>query len=130
MVKAGYDLRWEDGVVVYSTTNLLYLSELWTRKAILHELAHAWHLRNWPPRHAPMEVAWQRVRDAGMYRDVRDVSGKTIPSAYALTNALEYFAELSAAYFVGINYFPYDRRGLLRYDPVGAALVKAMWSAP
>ena len=66
--------------------------------------------------------------DRSLYRDVQDMNGKLIPRAYATANQLEYFAELSAAYFVGINYFPYDRAGLQRYDPAGAAMVEAVWS--
>ena len=124
----GYDLRWANGIVVYSTTNLMFLSELWTRKAIVHEMAHAWHIGHWPEKHPPILSAWQQAMDRQLYRDVQDVNGKLIPKAYATANQLEYFAELSAAYFVGINYFPFDRDGLQRYDPAGAAMVEAMWS--
>ncbi|AOW14387.1 hypothetical protein LPB72_03385 [Hydrogenophaga crassostreae] len=127
LAEKGYDPRWEDGIVVYSTTNLMYLSELWTRKAILHEMAHAWHLRNWPVKHPPLMSAWQKTRAAGLYLNVQDLAGKSIPKAYATVNQLEYFAELSAAYFVGINYQPFDRAGLAAYDPVGSAAVEAMW---
>jgi hypothetical protein len=124
----GYDLRWANGIVVYSTTNLMFLSELWTRKAILHEMAHAWHIGHWPEKHPPVLSAWQQAMDRRLYRNVQDVNGKLIPTAYATTNQLEYFAELSAAYFVGINHFPFDREGLRRYDPAGAAMVEAVWS--
>lgn len=124
----GYDPRWAHGIVVYSTNNLMVLSELWTRKAILHEMAHAWHIGHWPEKHPPILSAWQQAMERGLYRDVQDVNGKVIPKAYATTNQLEYFAELSAAYFVGINYFPYDRAGLRRYDPAGAAMVEAVWA--
>lgn len=124
----GYDPRWANGIVVYSTTNLMFLSELWTRKAILHEMAHAWHIGHWPEKHPPILSAWQQAMERGLYREVQDVNGKLIPKAYATTNQLEYFAELSAAWFVGIDHFPYDRAGLQRYDPVGAAMVEAMWS--
>jgi hypothetical protein len=127
MADRGYDLRWEDGIVVYSTTNLMYLTDLWTRKAILHEMAHAWHLRNWPAQHPPLLQAWRKAVAAGRYRNVQDVNGKTIASAYATANHLEYFAELSAAYFVGINYQPYDRTGLSVYDPLGHDTVEDLW---
>lgn len=124
----GYDPRWAHGIVVYSSTNLMHLSGLWTRKAILQEMAHAWHIGHWPERHPPILSAWQQAMDRRLYRDVQDVNGKLIPTAYATTNQLEYFAELSAAYFVGINHFPFDREGLRRYDPAGAAMVEAVWS--
>ena len=124
----GYDPRWANGIVVYSTSNLMFLSELWTRKAVLHEMAHAWHIGHWPERHPPILSAWRQAMDRQLYRDVRDLNGKVVPRAYATANQLEYFAELSAAYFVGINYFPFDRAGLQRYDPAGAAMVEAVWS--
>jgi hypothetical protein len=40
------DPRWQDVIVIYSAKNLLYLNELWTKKALMHELAHAWHIGN------------------------------------------------------------------------------------
>ena len=30
-------------------------------------------------------------------------------------------------YFVGVEYFPRDRAGLERYDPVGYALIEKLW---
>ena len=127
MAAKGYDPRWEDGIVVYSTTNLMYLTDLWTRKAILHEMAHAWHLRHFPVQHPPLLLAWKKAMAATRYLNVQDVSGKTIAKAYATANHLEYFAELSAAYFARINYQRYDRAGLSAYDPVGRAVVEDMW---
>ncbi len=36
-------------------------------------------------------------------------------------------AELSAIYFVGGNYYPYDRAQLKKYDPVGYKMVEDLW---
>ena len=47
-------------------------------------------------------AAWQNAESAGLYRNVNDVNGKLLAEGYATRNQLEYFAELSAAYFVGI----------------------------
>jgi hypothetical protein len=30
-------------------------------------------------------------------------------------------------YFVGGNYFPFDRAGLAVYDPVGESMVRTLW---
>jgi hypothetical protein len=125
---ATHDPRWQHAVIVYSAENLMYLDGLWSKKALLHELAHAWHVTRWPERHPPIHQAWQNAVDRGLYRDVVDHKGRKIASAYAETNSLEYFAEMSAAYFVGINYFPFDRRGLKAHDPQGHALVESLWS--
>jgi len=69
--------------------------------------------------------------------DIGNVSGVTIGSyafaayqqAYAAQNHLEYFAELSCAYFVGCNYAPFNRAELKEYDPAGFALIEALWQA-
>jgi threonine dehydratase len=46
-------------------------------------------------------------------------NGKMIPAACAIrSNQLEDFAELSAMYFVGGNYHPFDGAGLTQHDPV------------
>lgn len=122
------DKRWEHALIVYSAENLMYLDELWTRKAIFHELAHAWHIVNWPEKHPPIFEAWKNAQTNNKFLNVKDIKGKTIRSAYARSNQLEYFAELSAMYFVGGNYFPFDKRGLKQYDPVGYGMVERLWN--
>jgi hypothetical protein len=64
----------------------------------------------------------------GLYKDVMDNKSRVIASAYAIKNPLEYFAELSAASFVGINYHPFDKKGLERYDPTGHRMIEQPWS--
>lgn len=121
------DRHWGHALVIYSAKNLMYLDELWSNKAVLHELAHAWHITHWPERHPPIYQAWRNALNKGLYRNVQDIKGRLIPTAYARKNQLEYFAELSAMYFVGGNYFPYNRRGLRRYDPEGYRMVESLW---
>ena len=124
---AHLDPNWNHVIVVYSATNLMYLSSSWAKKALMHELAHAWHVTHWPEKHPPIFQAYQAARSAGLYRNVKELKGKVIPEAYALKNQLEYFAELSAMHFVGGNYFPFDQGGLASYDPVGARMVRSLW---
>lgn len=121
------DPTWNEVIVVYSAKNLMYLDSLWTKKALMHELAHAWHILNWPEKHPPIHGAYAAAMTQGLYRNVRDNKGKVIPNAYAARNRLEYFAELSAMYFVGGNYFPFDRAGLAAYDPNGESMVRTLW---
>ncbi len=47
--------------------------------------------------------------------------------AYALTNELEYFAELSEAYLGKNDFYPYNRKQLEQYDPDGYAIMKNIW---
>jgi hypothetical protein len=121
------DQRWGHAVVIYSAENLMYLNELWARKALFHELAHAWHIVNWPEKHPHIYKPWKQAIAAKKYENVMDLKGKTIKKAYAVKNQLEYFAELSAIYFVGGNYFPYDKSRLKDYDPSGFNMVKGLW---
>lgn len=121
------DPEWGHSLVIYSANNLIYLNKLWSRKAIMHELAHAWHIMNWPEKHPPIYDAWNKTKNSSRFKNVKEVKGKTIKNAYARKNQLEYFAELSAIYFVGGNYYPYHRKGLEKYDPEGYKMVQALW---
>lgn len=121
------DPRMASSIVVYSATNYVWLSEFWALKALVHELAHAYHLEQWPELHPRIYDAWEHARKLGLYRNVKDENGKTLDQGYALQNHLEYFAELSCAYFVGCNYAPTNRAALRLYDPDGCALVEKLW---
>ncbi len=124
----GHDARWEHSIIIYSADNLMYLDELWSKKALVHELAHAWHVTHWSDYYAPIHQAWKNAVQNGLYKGVIDNKNRVIASAYAIKNPLEYFAELSAANFVGINYYPFDKKGLERYDPIGHRMVEQLWS--
>ena len=121
------DPRWNGVIVIYSAKNLMYLDSLWTKKALMHELAHAWHIMNWPEKYEPIYAAYVNAKSKDLYRNVKDYKGKTIPTAYAIKNQLEYFAELSAIYFVGGNYFPYSKSDLKNYDSAGFEMVSLLW---
>ena len=108
---------------------LLYLNAVWSKKALTHELAHAWHLTHWPAKHTPIVDAYTAAKASGLYLRVKDDKGKLIDKAYATHNPLEYFAELSAIYFVGGNYYPFDRTRLIRYDPVRTRMLRNLWAS-
>ena len=74
-----------------------------------------------------MLKAYENARQVGLYRNVRDVDGRDIEKAYALKNYKEYFAELSAIYFTGGNYHPFNKQGLREYDPQGYAMIQKAW---
>lgn len=121
------DERWSSCLLVYCAENYTQLSNLWALKAVLHELGHAHHKEHWEEDQADIMAAWKNAVDKGLYVNVREDTGKTIPKAYALTNQLEYFAELTTLYFAKCNYAPFDRAGLKKYDPVGFAMIQKMW---
>lgn len=121
------DPRWSDCIVIYSAENYMWLSDLWALKALVHELAHAFHLEQWPENQTDILRAWRNAISQGLYQGVKDDAGKTVERAYATVNQLEYFAELSCMYFARSNYQPFNRAGLRSYDPSGCAMVEKMW---
>ncbi|WP_077343072.1 hypothetical protein [Pseudocolwellia agarivorans] len=123
-----YDNKWEHSIVIYSAKNLMYLTDMWAKKALTHELAHAWHIMHWPDKYAQILNPWKNAKSKGLYKNVKDYKNRIKPNAYAIKNNLEYFAELSAMYFVGGDYYPYEKIELAKYDPMGVAMVKRLWS--
>jgi hypothetical protein len=121
------DPRWGDSIVVYCAENYVRLSDLWAIKSIVHEFAHAYQLHNWPEDQPEIMRPYQDAMKQGLYHKVNDVDGKTIDAAYATTNQLEYFAELTCMYFAGCNYKPFNRSELEQYDPDGYAMVELFW---
>lgn len=122
------DPLWNHAVVVFSARNYVELSDLWAMKALMHEMAHSYHHRNWPQTQPDIEKAWQNAVSKGRYRRVPDSeSGAMIEAAYAITNGPEYFAELSTCYFSRINYHPEQREALKAYDPEGYEMIRKMW---
>lgn len=102
----------------------------------LHELAHAFHFRALPDGfdNAEIKAAYQRAMQGGLYDRVERTLGNGKPStferAYAMTNAMEYFAETTEAYFSRNDFFPFTREELLRHDPEMHALLKKQWGVP
>ena len=47
--------------------------------------------------------------------------------AYALTNAQEFFAEATEAFFARNDFFPYTRAELEALDPETGALLAKLW---
>ena len=121
------DPRWQHAIIVYSAKTLMYLDDTWTKKALMHELAHAWLISNWPQRHPPIYETYLNAKKKGLYLNIKDYKGKDIETAYALKNQMEYFADLSSIFFVGGNYFPFDKEGLMEYDLKGVEMLNTLW---
>ena len=121
------DPRMGRGLVIYSARNFVWLSEFWSRKLLVHEFAHAWHLEQWPETQEDIWTTYQAAMAKKLYREVKTDDGNTLVLGYAAANQLEYFAELSCAYFVGCNYQPFGREELKAYDLNGYRLIERMW---
>ena len=100
----------------------------------LHELAHAYHDRvlGGHPAIAEIEAAYQKAKASGTYDRVerQDAEGhRRMDRAYAMTNAFEYFAESTEAYFGRNDFFPFTRAELQQHDPGMCALLAKLWGA-
>lgn len=92
-----------------------------------HEFAHAYH-HLLGVDDAPVAAAYEAAKASGAY-DAVDRNTETGPvRAYAMTNRMEYFAELSEAMFGLNDFYPYSRRQLAAHDPGGLAAVEALWN--
>jgi hypothetical protein len=121
----GYPTRWAGGVQLGNAAN--YLSWVAQQPAmVLHELAHAWDHGQHGYAQPAVLAAYDAAMAAGIYDAVAYVGGQTL-EAYATTNAAEYFAELSEAWFWMNDYQPFVRAELQTHDPVGAAAVEEAW---
>jgi hypothetical protein len=122
------DPRMGGAIVIYSARHFCKMTEFGSLKVLVHEMAHAWHLGQWNQNKSEIVMAYQSAVDKGLYRNVRTSGGKNLPEAYAITNQLEYFAELSCIWFCGNDYFPFDGGDLRLYDPAGYRMMEKFWS--
>jgi hypothetical protein len=122
------DERMSNSILIFSAYNYHYLDPLWSVKGLVHELAHAWHFLHWKENEPGIYDAWAAAMKAGLYKSDVAADAKNIKTLrYAAQNQLEYFAELSAMYFVGCNYPPANRSELKAYDPVGYDMIERYW---
>ncbi len=95
--------------------------------SLLHELTHAYHNQVLGLKDPDILHAYQHAVSSHLYENVRDWAGRRHPKSYALTDAQEYFALLTQAYFERSGYFPFTRDQLKDYDPQGLETARAKW---
>ncbi len=102
----------------------------WSRKEqpcmLLHELAHSYHFLVLGEEYAGIQAAYKNAMDTKIYDSVDYVDGGK-QKAYATTNAKEYFAEISEAYFGKNDFYPFTHDELKTYDPMGYQLLLKVW---
>ena len=105
-------------------TNATRFSQRWL---VLHELIHGYHHQVMGFDHGPTIEAFVNAEDTGIYQSVSFNTGDGTPlfnvRAYALTNHVEYLAEISEAFFGRNDYYPFTRSDLVSHDPKGYALL-------
>lgn len=84
--------------------------------SVLHELAHAYHDQVLGFDNPTIEQAWKQFCDSGKYKSV-DYSGGGKKQHYGLTNAKEFFAEMSESLFGRNDFYPFDREELKHAEP-------------
>lgn len=98
---------------------------------VMHELAHAYHHRVLNFNSLIITNAFNQAVAGNLYLDISYHSGGgnyyNVPTAYALNNEKEYFAEITEAYFGLNDFFPFDYEDLVGYDSTGFAAVVSVW---
>lgn len=93
---------------------------------LLHELAHAYHDRVLGFDHPGILAAYAAAKASGNYEAVLRSTGKT-ERHYAMTDAKEYFAEGTEAWFGVNDFYPFVRVELEKHDPALARLLEQVW---
>lgn len=94
---------------------------------VLHELAHGYHDLSFGFDGMLVLDAYKAAMDQKLYDAVDRVRSTKPERAYAATNQMEYFAELTEAYFGYNDFFPFVRSELARHDPAGLEMIKKAW---
>lgn len=94
---------------------------------VLHELAHGYHDTVFGFDDPYIAACYKHAMVHKLY-DLVDHNRGQKRKAYATTNPMEYFAELTEAWFGANDYFPFTREQLRVHDPVGYELMRRTWS--
>ncbi len=93
---------------------------------VLHELAHAFHDQTLGFDDARIEAVWVKFRDSGKYKSVLTSVGG-MREHYGLTNAKEFFAEMTESYFGSNDFYPFVAGELQQGEPGIFALLREIW---
>ncbi len=96
---------------------------------ILHELAHAYHDQVMGFDEPRIKEAYEKFKKSGHGEKVLSASGRRTRH-YGLTNPMEFFAEMTEAYFGVNDFFPFNRAELKEAEPEIYALLQGIWEAP
>jgi hypothetical protein len=92
----------------------------------LHELAHGYHDILFTHNDKYIGATYKNAKASGKYDLVQHNLGRK-EKAYAMNNQMEYFAELSEAYFGLNDFYPFKREELKTFDPEGYAMIERCW---
>ncbi len=93
---------------------------------VLHELAHAFHDRTFGFGDRRIRDAYETFKRSG-HGDAALLFDGTRTRHYGLTDPMEFFAEMTEAYFGMDDFFPFNRAELITAEPEIHALMRAIW---
>jgi hypothetical protein len=129
LLEHGHDPRLERKVHIPRARDLLSREQMLKHPAvILHELAHAYHDQVLGFDHPEIVAAYEKARAAGIYENVLLYTGRRVKH-YGLSNAKEYFAEATEAFFYRNDFYPFVRAELQEHDPEMCALLARLWQS-
>ncbi len=96
---------------------------------ILHELSHAYHDQVLGFDEPRIREAYESYKKSGRGDKTLLYTGNRVKH-YALTNPMEFFAEMTEAYFGTNDFFPFNRAELKEAEPEIYALMKNVWESP
>jgi len=127
----GYPVEKAQAVEISNVQNFVDWTNQNQPMMVLHELAHALHDRVLGFQNAQILNAYNQAMAQNLYVNVLYTNGTGPPfvvsSAYATNNQIEYFAEISEAYFGENDYYPFVRSELESHDALGFEAVEELW---
>ncbi len=93
---------------------------------ILHELAHAYHDQVLGFEEPRIREAYENYKASGRGDKTLLFDGRRVKH-YALTNPMEFFAEMTEAYFGVNDFFPFNRAELKEAEPEILELLTNIW---
>lgn len=96
---------------------------------ILHELAHAFHDQKLSFDEPRIKAAHEKFRESGHGDATLLYNGKRVKH-YALTNQMEFFAEMTESFFGVNDFFPFNRAELQEAEPELFQLLSEIWVSP
>jgi hypothetical protein len=95
---------------------------------ILHELAHAYHDQVLGFDEPRIKEAYENYKKSRHGEKTLLYNGSRVKH-YALTNPMEFFAEMTEAYFGVNDFFPFNRAELREAEPEIHALLSSIWES-
>jgi hypothetical protein len=96
--------------------------------AVLHELAHAYHGQKLDFDEPRILAAFEKFKQSGHGDAALLYDGRRVKH-YGLTNQMEFFAEMTEAYFGVNDFFPFNRAELQEAEPELLQLLTEIWGS-